>query len=264
MKTNSAKAALRSGRAQIGSWLSLASPIAARFMARTGFHWLTVDVEHSPANWETAAEIFGVISDAGGVPLARVPSISHENAKRALDCGAYGIVFPMCCCEAEARLAVAACKYPPVGNRSVGGGLHTLNFGATASEYYARANDEILVIVQAEHVDAVENIDAICSVPGVDAIFVGPNDLLASMHKTPAMETDDPQFVNALRLIREACDRHGVAPGIHVADAAMAKRRLDEGWRFIAIASELAFMQNGARKAAADAIGQSADAGARY
>src|SRR5439155_18242797 len=98
------------------------------------------------------------------------------------------------------------------------------------------------------------NIDAICSIQGVDAIFVGPNDLLASMHKTPAMETDDPLFVGALLRIREACDWHGVAPGIHVADAAMAKRRMAEGWRFIAIASELGFMQNGA-KAAADAIG---------
>ena len=182
MKTNTAKASLKSGQVQIGSWLSLASPMAARFMVRTGFHWLTVDVEHSPANWETAAQIFGEIADAGGVPLVRVPSITHENAKRALDCGAYGIVFPMCCTEEEARLAVAACKYPPVGNRSVGGGLHTLNFGATASEYYARANEEILVIVQAEHVDAIANIDAICSVPGVDAILDRKSTRLNSSH----------------------------------------------------------------------------------
>jgi len=169
-----------------------------------------------------------------------------ENAKRALDAGAYGIVFPMCCSRQEAEEAVAACRYPPVGRRSVGGSLHALNFGGSPAEYYARANDEILVIIQAEHVDAVDNADAIFSTPGIDAVFVGPNDLLASMHKTPAMETDDPHFVEALRVIRETAVRHGVAPGLHVADAGAAARRLAEGWQFIAVSSELGFMQQGA------------------
>lgn len=242
MKSNPVKAALREGRAQVGTWLSLASPMAARFMARTGFHWLTLDIEHSPANWETAAQIFGAVADAGGVPLARVPFISLENAKRALDAGAYGIVFPMCCTREEAEEAVAICKYPPVGKRSVGGGLHTLNFGTTASEYYRRANDEILVIVQAEHITAVENADAIFSVPGIDAMFVGPNDLLSSMGKTPAMETDDPVFVEALKHLRETAVRNGIAPGLHVADAEAAVRRVAEGWKFVAISSELGFM----------------------
>ncbi len=259
MRTNTVKSALRDGKPQVGTWLSLASPMAARFMARTGFHWLTLDIEHSPANWDTAAQVFGTIADAGGVPLARVPSITHENAKRTLDAGAFGIVFPMCCSREEAELAVAACNYPPKGNRSVGGGLHTLNFGCSPAEYYRRANDEILVVVQAEHYKSVENCDAIFSVPGLDAMFVGPNDLLASMGKTPAMETDDPDFVDALRKLRESAARHGIAPGIHVADVEMAKRRIDEGWRFVAIASELAFMTSGARATAASVIGTSAD-----
>src|SRR2546423_6965896 len=103
MRSNPVKAALREGKPQIGTWLSLASPMAARFMARAGFHWLTVDVEHSPVNWETAAQMYGAIADAGGVPLTRVPFNSLENAKRALDSGAYGIVFPMCCCKEEAE-----------------------------------------------------------------------------------------------------------------------------------------------------------------
>ena len=101
------RAALKAGKPQVGTWLSLASPMAARFMARTGFDWLTVDIEHSPVNWESAAQMFGAIADAGCVPLARVPSITHENAKRVLDAGGYGIVFPMCCTREEAELAVA-------------------------------------------------------------------------------------------------------------------------------------------------------------
>ncbi len=265
MKSNSVKSALKRGEPQVGTWLSLASPMAARFMARSGFNWLTVDIEHSPANWETVAQMFGAIADAGGVPLARVPSINHENVKRTLDAGAFGIVFPMCNSREEAELAVAACKYPPQGNRSVGGGLHTLNFDTSPSEYYRRANDEILVIVQAEHILAVERADDIFSVPGLDGIFVGPNDLLASMGKTPAMETDDPAFVEALRHIRETANKYGIAPGIHVADADAATRRIMEGWRFIAVSSELGFMNQAARAAAQAAIPNAAmNDGPRY
>ena len=235
MRKNSVKAALREGRPQIGTWLSLASPMAARFMARVGFHWLTLDIEHSPASWETAASIFGFVAEAGSIPLARVPINSLENAKRCLDAGAFGIVFPMCNSVEEAEQAVAICKYPPQGCRSVGGGLHSLNFNTDSSEYYAKANDEILVIVQAEHILAVERCEEIFSVPGIDGMFIGPNDLLASMHKTPAMETDDPAFVNALNHLRESAVRHGIAPGIHVANAEAAARRIAEGFRFVAI-----------------------------
>src|SRR5579862_6385294 len=255
MKSNPVKAALKAGKPQVGTWLSLGNHMAARYMARCGFHWLTVDLEHSPIDWEMAAAIFGSIADVGGVPLARVPFNSLENVKRALDAGAYGIVFPMCCTRVEAEEAVAACKYPPQGRRSVGGGLHALNFDAPPADYYRQANDEILVIVQAEHVQAVENIDAILSTPGVDAVFIGPNDLLSSMHKTPAMETDDPQFVAALRTIRESAIRHGVAPGLHVADTEAALRRIAEGWRFVAIGSELAMMVQGAQATVRQVIG---------
>lgn len=256
MRSNPVKSALKEGRAQVGTWLSLGSPLAARYMAHTGFDWLTVDIEHSSVNWESAALMFGAIADSGGVPLARVPYNNLENAKRALDNGAFGIVFPMCCSVEEAKQAVSVCKYPPVGERSVGGSLHALNFQGTTADYYARANDEILVIIQAEHRDAVNNADAIFSVPGIDAVFVGPNDLLSSMHKTPSMDSDDPEFVAALRIIREKAIRHGVAPGIHVSNAEAAKRRIAEGWRFVAISSELGFMQQGATAAAEAVIGK--------
>lgn len=253
MRSNRVKSALKAGKVQVGTWLTLASPYAARYLAHGGFDWLTVDIEHTPTNWETACLMFGAIADAGGVPLTRIPYNSIENAKRALDNGAYGIVFPMCCTGEEARQAVSASFYPPVGERSVGGSLHALNFDCTPAEYYRNANDEILVIAQTEHRLAVENIEAICATPGVDVVFVGPNDLLSSMHKTPAMDSDEPEFVAALKTIRETAVRYGVAPGIHVADAEAAKRRIDEGWRFIAISSELNYMLAGA-KAITDAL----------
>ncbi len=242
MRTNTVKSALSSETPQIGTWLSLFSPAAARYMARVGFHWLTLDIEHSAVNWETAALIFGAVADAGGVPLARVPANRPECAKRALDAGAFGLIFPMICSTAEAEQAVASAKYPPLGQRSVGGGMHTLNFEATSTEYYQKANNEILVAIQIEHLSAVERCDEILGVPGIDVAFVGPNDLLASMGCRPAMDTDDPRFVEALRAVREAADRHHVASGIHVGDVELARKRLAEGWHFIAVASEQGFM----------------------
>ncbi|MBI4582468.1 MAG: 2-dehydro-3-deoxyglucarate aldolase [Planctomycetes bacterium] len=264
MKTNTVKQALKRGEAQIGTWLTLASPFAARVLARSGFHWFTVDVEHSPVNWETAALMFAMIADAGGVPLARVPSNTHENIKRALDSGAYGIVVPMVNTPEEAEAAVAAAKYPLAGRRSVGGTLHALAFGAAPADYYARANDEILVVLQAEHVKAVENAEKIYSLPGIDAMFIGPNDLLSSMGKPPKMESPDKEFVDALRHLRETAARHGVAPGLHTGDPAMAARRLKEGWRFIAVGSDMSMLVAGAKAAVADLkLGEAREA-ARY
>ena len=247
LRSNTVRKKLKEGKPQIGTWLSLASPVAARFMARVGFDWITLDMEHSPADWETAAQIFGSIADAGGVPLVRVPSNSHENVKRALDSGAYGIIFPMVNSVEEAERAVAACKYPPFGNRSVGGALHTLNFDTDSATYFERANEEILVIIQTEHIDAVKRCEQIYRVPGIDGIFVGPNDLLSSMGKTPAMDSNDPEFIAALKRVRETAVACNLAPGIHVANPEAALRRVSEGWKFIAVSSELGFMQERAR-----------------
>ena len=129
MKENPVKRALRAGKPQIGTWLTLGSIAAARFMARAGFPWLTVDMEHTHTDIQTAAYMFAAIADAGCVPLARIPAGKHEYIKMVLDCGAMGIVAPMVMDAAEAEAIVAASKYPPRGNRSVGGGMHALNFG---------------------------------------------------------------------------------------------------------------------------------------
>src|SRR5947209_9115347 len=152
MRPNPVKRALKAGQPSVGTWLSLGNIPAARFMARAGFHWLTVDIEHSMVGIETAAWMWGSIADAGCVALARVPANRHDHIKRVLDNGAMGVVVPMVNSRAEAEAAVAAMRYPPVGNRSVGGSLPALNFGATAPEYYAHVDDELLVVLQCEHI----------------------------------------------------------------------------------------------------------------
>src|SRR6266571_7911785 len=181
MRPNLVKRALREGKPSVGTWLSLGNVAAARFLARAGFDWLNVDMEHSMAGIETAALIFGAVADAGCCALARVPGNRHDHIKRVLDNGAMGIVVPMVNSRQEAEDAVAAALYPPVGNRSVGGSVHALNFATSANDYYDHANEELLIVLQCEHIKAVEDADKIFSVPGIDAIFVGPNDMAASM-----------------------------------------------------------------------------------
>lgn len=242
MKKNPVKVALRNGQPQVGTWLSLGSVYAARLMSRVGFPWLTVDMEHSPIAWDEAALLFGAIADAGCVPLCRVPYGEYQLIKRALDAGAMGIVVPMVNTVEQAKAAIAAAKYPPVGNRSVGGGLHALNFGATAGDYYRYANDEILVILQTESPEGVENAEEIYSLPGCDAIFVGPNDLQFQMRGPDGKDPSREEHEAMMQRVLEVGKRVGTPVGLHVQSVEDVERRVKEGWQFIAIGSELKFM----------------------
>ena len=246
MRANPVKRALKAGQASAGTWLSLGSITAARFMARAGFAWLTVDLEHSLVDWETATHMFAAIADAGCTALARVPGNRHDHIKRVLDNGAHGIVVPMVNTRAEAEAAVSAALYPPVGTRSVGGSVHALNFNASTTDYYARANEEVLIVLQCEHIKAVEDADAIFAVPGIDAIFVGPNDLAASMRSKDGKPPSGEATTRAMKHILETCRKHRVAAGLHCTSGAEARQRIDEGWQFIALGSELKMMLNGA------------------
>jgi len=246
MRANAVKKALKAGQPSVGTWLSLGSITASRFLARCGFAWLTVDIEHSLVDWETATHMFAAIADAGCVALARVPANRHDHIKRVLDNGAHGVVVPMVNSREEALAAVSACLYPPVGTRSVGGSVHALNFQATPADYYARANDELLIVLQCEHIQAVENADNIFSVPGIDAIFVGPNDLAASMRSKDGKPPSGEATAEAMKHILATCQKHRVAAGVHCYSPEEARARIDEGWQFIAISSELRMMMDAA------------------
>jgi 4-hydroxy-2-oxoheptanedioate aldolase len=239
MKSNPVKQKLVEGKPTFGTWLSLGNLHAARVLARSGFEWLTVDIEHSPCDWSQAATLFAAIADAGCVPLARVPEGDHYCIKRVLDAGAWGIVVPMVDTVDQARTAIAAAKYPPAGNRSVGGGMHSLNFGASAAEYYARANDEILVILQTESPTGVANAEAIYSLPGCDAIFVGPVDLRWTMCAPDGTMPTPEQHEAMIQRVIAAGKKVGTPTGMHCMDPASALKRAEQGMQFIAVASEL-------------------------
>jgi 4-hydroxy-2-oxoheptanedioate aldolase len=253
MIPNHVKQNLRAGRPQFGSLLNFGDPLVAETMASIGFDWLLVDTEHGPIDLAAMAQMFAVITRYPVAPFVRVHALAEENVKRVLDAGAWGVLAPNVRTREEAERLVAACKYPPAGGRSLGAGRFALSFKTDPVTYFARANDEILVIVQIEHVDAVKNIDAILSVPGVDALYVGPNDFCASMGLAPSLEPPHREFEEAMQTVLAAARRHGVVPGIHCATPATVNRRIAEGWPLVGMVNDQRFLMSAAR-AARDAV----------
>jgi 4-hydroxy-2-oxoheptanedioate aldolase len=249
MRANHARRRLKAGEPSIGTWLSLPSPESAEYVSRIGFDWLVIDAEHNPIDIRTLAQMFAAMAASDTAPMVRLPWNTPENFKRVLDAGAWGMVVPMVNSREEAERAVEAARYYPDGNRSVGGGRFPMSFDAGAEEYFRNANEEILVVLQIEHIRGVENADAILSVPGVDACFIGPNDLAASMGLGLGvpLESDIPPLMEAIAEIKAACLRHGVAPGIHCSSAAGINQRIAEGFQFCAMASELRYLLSGLR-----------------
>lgn len=248
MRTNPVKQKLRAGQPSFGTWLSLGDLYATRVLARLGFDWMTLDIEHSAIDWSQATMIFAAVADAGCVPLARVPEGSHHYIKRVLDAGAWGIVVPMVDTVEQARTAIAAAKYPPTGNRSVGGGMHSMNFGATAGDYYEKANDEILVVLQTESPQGVANAPDIYSLPGCDAIFIGPNDLRFQMRAPDGTFPTAAAHEAAIQEVIRVGKQVGTPTGIHAMDPQSALERAAQGMQFIAVGSDLRMMTTEAQR----------------
>ena len=204
------------------------------------------------------------IADSGCIPLARVPRGDHDLIKRVLDGGAMGIVVPMVNTVEEARTAIAAAKYPPVGNRSIGGSIPALNCNSSASDYYQHANDNVLVVLQTESPEGVDNAEEIYSLPGVDAIFVGPNDLRWQMRPADGSDPSPEEFEAMLQRVLAAGRKTGTPVGLHTHSTEEAQRRVAEGWQFLAIQSELKMMVSRAQEFVQDlGIAEAADL-ARY
>lgn len=245
MRPNTIKRKLRAGEPVIGTFMSLGSTLGAEQLAHLGFDWLVIDQEHGAIDATLTQSLLQAISTTDTVPLIRVPWNSGDRIKRALDAGAYGLVVPMVKTREEAEAAVQATRYPPLGSRSIGGSRPRLYGGP---DYVEQANDEILLVVQIEHVDAVRNAREILAVPGIDAYFIGPGDLCASLGLPNTWEPDFPEFWAACDEVARAAKELGVPGGIH-SSPARAAAMIERGYRFVAIGFDISYMASAASAA---------------
>jgi 4-hydroxy-2-oxoheptanedioate aldolase len=177
-------------------------------------------------------------------PLVRVPWNDAAIIMKMLDAGAYGVIVPLVNNREQAEAAAAACRYPPKGIRSYG---PTRAVYYAGFDYFAHANDEVLCIPQIETVEALENLDDILGVPGIDAMYIGPMDLTISMGMAPQMDGEADEYVRARRRIVESCSRHGVAPGLH-STAGTARARIEEGFRLVLATGDVGSLARAARE----------------
>lgn len=245
---------LRGGRPSFGSWLQFGHPGIAEAMAQAGFEWIGIDLEHSVISLETAFTLIQVIELSGCVPLVRLSANDPVQAKRVMDAGAHGVIVPAVQTVDGARRAVASVKYPPSGARGVGlGRAHA--YGPRFADYVRELEEFAVVVVMIEHKDAVERVEEILGVSGIDAVFVGPYDLSAS-YGIPG-QFEHRLMHEALARILGAAKTAGIAPGIHVVHPPISqvRDRVAEGFRFIAYGGDMLFLVPAARAAAAELRG---------
>lgn len=223
------------------AWLAVPSPVVAETLSCAGFDSVCIDLQHGVLDYRDLATIVPSIALGGSTPIARVPWNEPGIIGKVLDAGVQAVIVPMVNSGDEARGVVRAARYAPAGARSYGPTLA----GLRSPTYYEGANDTIAAIAMIETVDALAHLDEIVSVPGLDAVYVGPADLSITLGLSPANHHDDDVFTDALTSIVAACRRHGVVPGIH-ATAALAERRLEQGFRLITVSSDLASLRAGA------------------
>jgi 4-hydroxy-2-oxoheptanedioate aldolase len=249
MATNELKQLWKSGKAAVNGWLAIPSGFSAEVMARCGWDSVTVDMQHGVQDYMSMVWCFQAMGREPVTPMVRVPWNEPGIIGKALDGGAYGIICPMVNTKAEAEALVSYCRYPPKGARS-NGPIRAGSYGS-AGEYQRTANDEILVIPMIETKEAVENIDAILDVPGIDAIYVGPSDLAFSLGLTPKLDSEEPQVLKIYETLLAACQRRGIYAGIHCGSAAYAARAIKMGFRLTTIANDSGLMAKAATEAVA-------------
>ena len=236
---NPVREKLLQGKVSLGAWLNLASPLAAEVTAAAGFDWLAIDAEHSAFDIPLIADTFRAIEARGTVPFVRTWDHDPVSLARILDAGAFGIVVPHVSTPKQAEAIAKAMRYPPRGIRSAGTGRIAV-YGA---DYRATANDQILVIPQIEDLEGIDNTEAIMSVEGVDAGFLGPGDLSISMGVQPG----HPDHEAAVQKFLAGCKKVGKPCGMPARTAASAKQRIAEGFQFLDVASDLRILEAGAQ-----------------
>jgi 4-hydroxy-2-oxoheptanedioate aldolase len=245
---NQTKQQLDAGNLALGLGMRVLRSVDAGMIAKTtGFDWLFIDMEHSSMDVDQASQVAVTAMAMGVTPIVRVPGKEHHHASRLLDSGAQGIVVPHVDTAEEAARVVSHCKYPPVGHRSMMGVLPQFAYESTPpAEAVRLSNEQILVTVMVETPLAIENVDAIAAVPGVDVVLIGTNDLCAEMG-IPG-QFADPRVEDAYRKVIAACKKHNKHPGMGgVYDPPLMAKYIAMGMRMILSGGDLGFLMAGAK-----------------
>ena len=242
MRINTVKKALKEGKAQFGCNTSmLRSPEVPRILAAAGLHWTYLDSEHGGFDLETLQDLIRAANEGGLCPIVRVADLQYPLVARALDCGAQGVLFPRVESPELLERAISWTRFPPEGVR--GYGLQPTHVGYEAvgmPDIIAHSNANTMVALQIETKTAIERIDELLSVPKIDAVMIGPADLSISLGVPGQFE--HPTLVAAIEKIRDACIRHGIAPGIHMRSLKLVQYWRDHGMIFLSCNSEIGFM----------------------
>jgi 2-keto-3-deoxy-L-rhamnonate aldolase RhmA len=253
---NPLKKMLVAGEYVIGTTVTVASAETAAQQAALGFDFLWIEMEHSPITLETLRNIVLATRGLKAVPVTRVPVNELWTAKRVLDAGSLGVIFPFCSTPELAQQAAAACKYPPHGRRGFGASLATFRW--PAAEGYANfADNNVIVVVIIEEQRALDQVEAIAATPGVDVMFVGTSDLSFSMGLRG--QTGHPRVQEGLKRVAAAGKANGKYVGLPVKDAEQIKKYIDWGFRWFQTSSELGLMARGAQQLL-EPLGRSAEA----
>jgi 4-hydroxy-2-oxoheptanedioate aldolase len=226
----------------LGCWLSIPDSYCTEMLARLGFDWLCIDMQHGLIDYQRAVPMLQAISTTPAAPVVRVPWNDPGIIMKMLDAGACAVIVPMIETPADAERAVKACRYPPAGMRSFG---PTRAVFTVPGDYFANVNEYVCCIPMIETAPALDNLDDILSVPGVDAVYIGPMDLSLAIGLPPKPDSEEPDYAQARQKVLDACRRHNVVAGIH-SSATAGPGRVAEGFRFVLIASDATAMGRGA------------------
>lgn len=243
---NPVKKALREGKVVLGATVTLANPDIAATLASSGYDFLWIEMEHSPVTLESVRSMILATRGLPGVPFTRVPVNEPWMAKRVLDAGSLGVIFPFTSSRELAEQAVRSCKYPPLGVRGFGPGFAAARWGRNGADYVKFANDNVLVIIMIEQKQAVEKIEEIASVPGIDVLMIGVNDLSFSLGV--GGKPTDPIVEEAVSKVLAAGQKHHLPVGYPTGNPAEINRRIAQGFRFFQASSDLGLMSAGARQ----------------
>jgi 4-hydroxy-2-oxoheptanedioate aldolase len=245
---NPFKSAIARGEKVIGLWLSMASPYTAEMCATAGFQWLLIDNEHAPNDVQSTLAQLQAVAGYPGHPVVRSVDANPSLIKQLLDIGAQTLLIPMVDTPDQAQALVAATRYPPEGTRGVGAAAARASHFGARRDYLNTANDDVCLLLQAESVTALENLERICAVDGVHGIFIGPADLAASMgHRGRA---DHPEVQNAIEGAIRRIVASGKAAGTLTGDPRLARRYLELGASFVAVGIDVTILAQGTRRLA--------------